>query len=170
MQVDSVIIRRSPVILVYRIIWMTVIFYALTALILPFIEQSFFSNNLRGLLSSRIIWSFVIFSAESLVIIILFIQWSLTTYEIKQAEIIFRSGFLRRNMDIHSLRNIQTVYTTQTVLGSLFRYGTVRLFNPMSKEELLLHDVTDPEKYAQTLRQVLDAPSQETVLRTRQRG
>jgi hypothetical protein len=61
---------------------------------------------------------------------------------------------------------MQTVYMTQSLLGRIFNYGNVRLFNPMSKEELLLEQITDPNLYAESLRQVLEEPSKDVLLRS----
>jgi membrane protein YdbS with pleckstrin-like domain len=169
MQVDSLIIRRSPAILVYRIVWMTMFFYAATAIAYPVAARIWIEAGLADAFIHRFVWSLLTISAESCIIILLFIHWSMTTYEIRPGELVYRSGFLMRKMDIHSLKNMQTVYISQGVLGRLFRYGTVRLYNPMSKEELLLEHISDPERYAESLRQVLDMPSGGTILRNKAR-
>lgn len=169
MQVDSLIIRRSPATLVYRIIWMTMAFYAITAILYPMAARVWVNVGFADAFVHRFIWSLITISVESCIVIALFIRWSMTNYEIRPGELISRSGLLMRKMDIHSLKNMQTVYTRQGILGRMFRYGTVRLYNPMSKEELLLEDISDPERYAESLRQVLDMPSGDTILRNRAR-
>ncbi len=165
MQIDSLIIRRSPAVLVYRIVWMTMAFYIMTVLTYPTIEQMWIATGFEGAFGKRFVWSLLTVTAESFIIILLFIHWSMTTYEIRPGELVYRSGMLRRKMDIHSLKNMQTVYVTQGLFGRIFRYGTVRLYNPMSKEELLLERISDPNRYAESLRQVLELPTKETILR-----
>lgn len=165
MQIDSLIIRRSPAILIYRIVWMTMAFYAITALIYPVVEQLWVIVGLGETFANRFVWSLLTIILESLIIILLFIHWSMTTYEIRPDELIYRSGFLMRKMDIHSLKNMQTVYTTQRLLGRIFHYGNVRLFNPMSKEELLLEHIPDPERHAESLRQVLENQPGDVLIR-----
>lgn len=165
MQIDSLIIRRSPAILVYRIMWLTMAFYIVNALLYPLAEQLWVSAGIVDTFANRFVWTLITISLESFVIILLFIHWSLTTYEIRPGELVFRSGFLLRRMDIHSLKNMQTVYTTQGVFGRLFHYGNVRLFNPMSKEELLLERISDPERHAESLREVLENPSKDLLVR-----
>jgi len=40
-------------------------------------------------------------------------------------------------------------------MGILFHYGYIRLYNPLLKEEVLMKNITDPEKYANVLRSTL---------------
>ena len=88
--------------------------------------------------------------------IILFLQWAYSIYEIKQHELVFSKGIFHRTRRIHSLKNIQSVEVDQKFLGVLFHYGSIRMYNPFLKEEILMRNVSDPEKYAHALRNALD--------------
>lgn len=167
MQIDSVLLRRSPAVLVYRILWVTIVVYIISSLSYTAIERLWLFFGIGGVFANRFLWSLLTLGTESLVMIFLFLQWSVQTYEIKDGEIVFRAGLLLRRMDIHSLRNMQTVYVKQGVLGRMFGYGNARLFNPMSKEELQLQSISDPYRYAELLRQVLDISSKDVMLRKR---
>ena len=166
MQIDSLIIRRSPAVLVYRIVWMTMAFYTITAIAYPVVEWLWLQAGFGNTFGNRFLWSLATITLESFIICVLFIHWSMTTYEIRPGELIYRSGLIRRKMDIHSLKNMQTVYVSQGILGRIFKYGTLSLFNPMSKEELLLKNISDPDRHVESMRQVLDIPSAETILRS----
>jgi uncharacterized membrane protein YdbT with pleckstrin-like domain len=164
MNISSLVIRQSPAILVYRIAWLTMALYVLFAMAYPIVIN--IDRNIGEMLDNHLIRSLITIVVESLLIVGLFIHWSMTTFEIRQHEIVFRSGILKRRMEIHSLKNIQTVYASQPLLGRTFGYGNIRLYNPMSKEELLLEQVPDPETLAGFLRDVLNESGQETILRT----
>lgn len=142
------------------------IFYIVTTIVYPLVDQVWLVAGFDDAFINRFVWSLVTITLESFIIILLFIHWSMKTYEIRPAELVFKSGFLKRRADIHSLKNMQTVYMTQSLLGRIFNYGNVRLFNPMSKEELLLEQITDPNLYAESLRQVLEEPSKDVLLRS----
>lgn len=166
MQIESLIIRRSPAVLVYRIAWMTMVFYIVTTIVYPAVEWLWIAAGFPQAFGHRFVLSLFTIGFESLIMVLLFIHWSMTTYEIRPGELVFKSGLLRRKMDIHALKNMQTVYTTQGLMGRMFNYGNVRLFNPMSKEELSLEHIPDPERHTELLRQVLENSSRELLVRT----
>ena len=103
-----------------------------------------------------IILFFITVFVEAVAMITIILQWAYTTFEMKAHELVFRKGVFRRKRTIHSLKNIQSVEVEQRFLGLLFQYGNIRLYNPLLKEEIYMRSVTDPEKYAHTLRNALD--------------
>lgn len=155
MKIDSVIIRRSPIVLLYRMLFLTFgigLLYTLYGLFqVQFGGLSLIDNSIHP-----IILFFVTICVEAIAMIAIFLQWAYTTYEIKVDELVFRKGIIRRKRTIHSLKNIQSVEVEQGFLGLLFQYGNIRLYNPLLKEEINMRSVTDPEKYAHALRNALD--------------
>lgn len=156
MQVDSVILRKSPVILLTKMIAMTVLVYlffgAYSVSLLNQQEGLPLQNILTGKGTSFI----VSLSAEALIMIILFLKWNFMKYEILPGELITKSGILSRKQEIHSLKNMQTVYVSQGMIGTMFGFGTIKLHNPLSKEDVIMRNIPDPEKYSKVLKGVLD--------------
>ena len=155
MKIDSVIIRHSPIVLLYRMLLLTfgiAILYALYGVLQTQLGGiSLIDNSI-----SPILLFFVTIALEAFAMVTIFLQWAYTTFEIKAHELIFRKGVIRRKRTIHSLKNIQLVEVEQGFLGLLFQYGNIRLYNPLLKEEIYMRSVTDPEKYAHALRNALD--------------
>lgn len=155
MKIDSVIIRHSPIILLYRMLFMTLgigILYALYGVL----QTQFGGTSLIDNSIHPIVLFFVTIAIEAVAMIVIFLQWAYTTFEIKAHELIFRKGIIRRRRTIHSLKNIQSVEVEQGFPGLLFQYGNIRLYNPLLKEEIYMRSITDPEKYAHALRNALD--------------
>lgn len=156
MEIDSVVLRRSPVLLLIKMMLITSLLYA------GFVIYSFFlyqnSGGVAGLefFLGKMRFFTLGFSIETFVVLILFLSWLSDIYEIKDFELIVKTGFIWRRQDIHSLKNIQSVYAKQGPLGTLFGFGTITLHNPLSKEEVILKFVPDPEKYTQAIKRNLD--------------
>jgi len=164
MEIDSVIIRKSPIILLSKMIITTLAIYVLFTLYSIFFHQEVgieFSE-----VTGKILFLFTSVSVEALVMIILFLQWTFTTYEINNTEIIERRGVFWRRQEINSLKYMQAVYINQGFLGTLIGYGTLKLHNPLSKEEVCLKHIPDPNKYAHLLQSALNAVhnKQETIV------
>lgn len=155
MKIDSVIIRHSPIVLLYRMLLLT-FGIGLLYTVYGLLQAQFGGISLVDHSIHPIILFFVTIFAEALAMIVIFLQWAYTTFEIKTHELIFRKGIIRRRRTIHSLKNIQSVEVEQGFWGLLFQYGSIRLYNPLLKEEIYMRSVTDPEKYAHALRNALD--------------
>lgn len=155
MKIDSVIIRHSPIVLLYRMLFLTFgigLLYTIYGLIqAQFGGVSLIDNSIHP-----IILFFLTVVCESVAMIIIFLQWAYTIFEIKTHELVFRKGIIHRRRTIHSLKNIQSVEVDQGFFGLLFHYGDIRLYNPLLKEEVYMRSVSDPEKYAHALRNALD--------------
>lgn len=154
MHVDSVIIRHSPVILLYRMLGITLGISLLYA-VYGVIQSSVGGVSLVDNTISPILLFFTTIAIEAVALIILVLQWSYTTYNIRDTELLFKKGILHKRCKVHALSNVQTVDYTQSFLGLLFNYGTIRLYNPLLKEEIFMPSVPDPEKYAHILRSTL---------------
>lgn len=162
MKIDSVIIRHSPIILLYRMLLLTFAIGLLYALY-GFLQVQLGGISLIDNSIHPVVLFFVTVSIESVAMTAIFLQWAYTTFEIKTHELVFRKGIFYRKRTIHSLKNIQSVEVEQGFLGLLFQYGSIRLYNPLLKEEIYMRSVTDPEKYAHALRNALDI-EQSTIM------
>lgn len=166
MEVDSVIIRKSPVALLYKMILATVGIYLVFGLYSVFLYQDI-AMPFREILTEKFFFFVVSIGAEAMTMIILFVEWTYCTYEIKAAELIARRGFFLRTQEIHSLRGVQSVYVKRGFFGTMFNYGSLQLHNPLSKEEVHIRNIPDPEKYATIIQNGLNSLQEkpETIIR-----
>ena len=88
--------------------------------------------------------------------VFLLLHWSFFRYKISDTEVVEKSGLIRRRVHAHSLKNTQSINITQGYLGRLLNYGNIILHNPLSKENILLKDIPDVNRYSKILRGILD--------------
>jgi len=166
MQIDSVIIRHSPIVLLYRILALT----AGISLAYTLFELADTYTRIPLLPVHPNMKPLVIFAGtmtiETVAMAILFLQWAYKTFELRTTELIFQKGIFYKNRTIHSLVNIQSVESEQSFLGIIFNYGSIKLYNPLLRQEIHMRYIPDPEKYAQALRNILDIQPQHIIPRT----
>lgn len=165
LQIDSVIIRRSPIVLLYKMIVATVLIYVASA-VYSFMLFGETANALISIVSDKALFVILSIGGEALMMILLFLQWSFHKIEVHDTELKIRKGILWRRQEIHSLKNMQSVYVEQRFWGTLLGFGTITVHNPLSKKDITLTYVPDPDKYAQVLQDALDAiaPMSEKIL------
>lgn len=80
------------------------------------------------------------------------LTWAQTTFIIRPKEIVIHRGIWRITENAYSTERIEEVDVDQSFWGRLFNYGTLRVYNPMLKVDLLLSNIPDPHTYAQVIK------------------
>lgn len=94
---------------------------------------------------------------EMIFVIILVLQWVNEYYEISRYDISHRHGVIKIREDRHLFRNFSAVSIIQTIPGRIFNYGTIKLYNPALNHELLLHRISNPNKYIRQITESIPA-------------
>lgn len=163
MNVDSVLIRKSPIILLYRMVIATVVIYVLFAVYSAFLYE-YTEPILTNVLLGKSAFAFVSILIEALTMYLLLLQWSFSYYELTDTDVTKRSGILKRQQETFSLRNTQSVHIKQGTLGTLWNYGTLELHNPLTKQDVVLRDIADARKYADIISSLINLSHQTTVV------
>lgn len=87
-------------------------------------------------------------------IVMLVLQWINTYYILNPKEVIVRKGVISTYSGTYELANLQSMTVLQGVFGKIFNYGTIKLFNPVLKEDLYLSDISNPRKYAAIIQEI----------------
>lgn len=154
MEVDSIILRTSPIQQLLKMVIFSLVLsiaFALYSLSLHNEVLIPFSNIIIG----KTLFLISGVAAEALTMIAIFLRWSFRTYEINSTELICKTGIIFRSEEIHSLKNIQSVYIKQGFFQTLFGYGTIQLHNPLSREEVCIKDISDPNRVAHIVQGIL---------------
>jgi len=162
MNVDSIIIRLSPIIVLFRFFIATLIIaicYGLYIIIqLTFGGISLIDNTIHPSLL------FVItLTIESMVLVCVFLKWAYTFYEVNDKHIIKHQGIFSKRRITHTLENIQTVEVEQNIFGLLLHFGNIRCDNPLIKNDITLNIISDPQKYVAIIRKILSANHQKII-------
>ncbi len=82
-------------------------------------------------------------------------DWVDEYYEISSHTIRHKWGILFKHEQENMLEHLATVKLEQGILGRIFNYGTLTLYNWASEKEFVLYLIHSPHKYMRILRQIL---------------
>lgn len=86
-------------------------------------------------------------------IITIVLSWINLTYTLNPKEIMCKQGIVSTKSITYEFANLQSMTVTQNFIQKIFNYGTIKLFNPVLKEDVYLIDIPDPFKYAKIIQQ-----------------
>ena len=102
-----------------------------------------------------------------MVVVYLLVAWLNTKYIITKLEIITRTGIWRIQEKIFTTEHVEQVAIDQSRIGKWFDYGTLRVSSPVWKQPILLRNITDPETYAEVIRQSMSIDQVQKMLPTK---
>ncbi len=155
MYINSIALRKSPIVLLFRMVLTTLVVYVVFSIYSYFLYQG--STVITGsVFLGKSLFVFLSVGIEAITMYLLVLQWSCNWYEIFDKEVILRKGLLWKRRRSYSLKNTQSIHVEQSPLGSVFNYGSLILHNPLSKEDIVLKHIPDVQKYANLLRTIVD--------------
>lgn len=86
-----------------------------------------------------------------LVVLFLVLSWLKSVFVIRVDRIIVRRGIFHVVDREYSTQRVESVNVSQGILGRVFGYGTVTMFNPVLKEDMVLENIPHPYIYAQVI-------------------
>ncbi len=143
----SYIIRRSPIVLIMRLLAAEMLILFLSLLLrIPalFIELQ---QTVINVISLYFIFIIVLQLLNFYLIFRIVLGWVNEYYILKPKEIIVRSGILSINEVAYRLANLQSITIEQNLIERFFNYGTIKLYNPVLKQEVYLYQIPNPKKY-----------------------
>ncbi len=168
--VTHVTIRQSIIILLVRLVVLemlaavgVVIFHAL--IISTNITDIVNYVNSEIILFNTSLFLFLIF-LKTCVMIFIIIQWLNQYYEITPKEIIFKRGFIFKKEERNTLDHLGSIEVDQGLLGRIFNFGTIKLFNWATEKNFPLYLIHNPMKYHFILQTLLpEADKKKKVFR-----
>lgn len=91
------------------------------------------------------------------------IQWLEEYYEISTKEVIHRKGLIFKKEERFPLRNLGNVKVEQNMLGRIFHYGSLTLFDWVTGKTVDLYLIHNPLKYHRILQDIAPDTDREKV-------
>lgn len=142
-------VRTTPFYLLLRILVLELVitgFYLLFRAISNFTTlewlNTFYLDNQFFILGSMQV-------LNVLLIISMLLAWLNRYYTIVPEELRVTSGLVTKRTITYDIRSLQSVTVDQTLMGRLFNFGTIHLYNPAWTQEVVIEDITHPERYAE---------------------
>jgi membrane protein YdbS with pleckstrin-like domain len=161
--ISFLVVRKSVVLLITYLILLDTMFLLLfVALFLPNLV-----NSAQGAIQpfSSIV-AYIAIAGLGLKIstsIWVIMQWLSEYYEIHPQEIVHRRGVFMQHREVFNVRDVKSMTIKQNLLGRMFRFGTVILFNPALDQKIAIHDVTNPHKHLEMIAQFIPGIEEHSV-------
>ncbi|MCX7956240.1 MAG: PH domain-containing protein [Patescibacteria group bacterium] len=137
-------LRQTFVLPVFKIIMVELII-----IIINFLTRFISFNYLGDFLNNFIIFIEILIIQLFNIYLVLKIIFSWISYEyiIRDDEIIIRQGLLITKEITYEIANLQSMIINQGLFGKIFNFGTIRLYNPVLKEEIFIENINNPNFY-----------------------
>ncbi len=152
-EIYSYIIRQTTFFLVLRIVISEILIMALHfgfRILLDQIASLFSFQITYQILTAEV---FLIQVLNLLLLLTVILSWTNETYTLNPKEVIIKKGIFSSRSVTYELANLQSMTINQTFIGKLFNYGSIKLFNPVLREEVYLLNIPNPYVYGDIIQQ-----------------
>ncbi len=154
-EIGKIILRESTVLIIIRLIFTEAIFGL--ALFLLSILFSYMSPYLNitypsGLYLIVLAGGFLINIG---IVISITLKWNSEYTEVSKEGVIKHSGILQRKEQTYACNFVEGAKLEQSLLGLLFNYGTIELYDPALKEQVYLLNIANPKRYSEKIKNIV---------------
>ncbi len=154
-EIEKIILRESIVLIVIRLIFTEAIFgFALFLLSILF---SYISPYLNITYPSGLY--FIVLAGGFLInigiVISITLKWNSEYTEVSKEGVIKHSGILQRKEQTYACNFVEGAKLEQSLLGLLFNYGTIELYDPALKEQVYLLNIANPKRYSEKIKNIV---------------
>lgn len=163
--VSHITTRQSISVLIFRIILIEVI--AAVGVIL--FHTVILSTEVRDL-ATEVNQDLVLFNIplfiflvvlKTALVLFVVVQWLNEYYEITPKELIHRKGLIFRSEQRYKLEHLGSLKIEQGILGRLFNYGNLRLYNWALEKDFLMYLIHNPNKHKHILETLIPSADEE---------
>jgi len=94
--------------------------------------------------------------------LIFYFDWMNKSYLIRPGSIVEKRGVLFRREETYACSNIEEIVLKQGILGRIFDFGSLRLYDPALKQSIYLTNIRSPHRYQSILRKEFMKPMENT--------
>ncbi len=152
---NKLIFRESISLIVIRLVLTEVIFgfiFVLSSLFIPLISPFVFGTEL---FSFYLILLFIGLCINIVILASIALRWVSEFSEVSKEGVTKHSGILQKSQKKYACNFVEAVTLEQSLLGALFNYGTIELYDPALKEQIYLLNVSSPKKVSESIQKIL---------------
>ncbi|MBP7774467.1 PH domain-containing protein [Candidatus Woesebacteria bacterium] len=98
------------------------------------------------------------------ILVFLILNWYNRTYIFRGKDLLFRWGILSTTDKIFQFDNVEKVTIRQNLLGRIFNYGTIDIYNPLIKEDAYMVSIPNPKHYADVIQGVVPKSNDSVII------
>lgn len=153
----DILLRGSIFVIVSRIILIVVLFSTLRLFIrIPFVMFEINSETILQMFSVNTIIALISVLVEIALVLFVTLTWVHEHYEIMPGQIIRRRGVLVVKENVFTFDRIQTIDIFQGLMGKIFNFGSLTIYNPALDRKIILYNIDNPVRYKDVIEQVLN--------------
>lgn len=165
--VSHVNVRVSLVFLAVKLVLLDVFAGIFVLLFFGVLSFDFIPQDVRLLIFSNNVGFFILLVVGKILLtIFVVVQWINEYYEITPTKIIHRRGIIWRKEDIYELALVRSIGIKQSLMGRIFNYGTLFIYDRGVYKYYNFNDLHNPLRYLDVLHRLLpDVDIEKDVIR-----
>ena len=160
--ITHVNIRQSIVFLLFKLIatdflaaLVVIIFFS--SILMPFIP---IEEKIR-IISVNIVYFLLLLFLKIALVVYIVLQWLNEYYEITGDTISHRRGIIWKKDNTYVLDNIKSIGMKQGMMGRIFNYGTLTLYDQKLEKYITVYIIHNPVKYLRILESLVPRTNEE---------
>jgi hypothetical protein len=149
------IIRQNPVILVFKVALLSVLFnisYLIVTLASEYID-TFAEASINNVVGYDTVFMIVLIVLQSVIGVWLVLSWLRDVYVVDQGMLVHKTGILFAREDRFHMTGLENISYTQSFWGRMLQYGDVSMMYPV-QGKIVLRAVSYPERFVKTFEQI----------------
>lgn len=135
-------------------VFFALIFIILQTIIIPFSQSNLFHGFFNGSIST--LFLLLLIAMKILIIYRIAANWAYEFYSVKKGEIMhFQKGPFQHKEEHFPLSSMEEFTINQGTIGRLFHYGSIMLYNPITKKRFVISSVNNPHIYVEMIENAL---------------
>ncbi|MBI2040400.1 response regulator transcription factor [Candidatus Microgenomates bacterium] len=152
---EKIVLRESVVLIIIRLIFTEAIFglsVFLTSILFSYLNPYLNAGSFSSLYFIVLITGLLINIG---IVILITLKWNCEYTEVSREGVIKHSGILYRKEQKYACNFVEAAKLEQSLLGLLFNYGTIELYDPALKEQVYLLNIANPKKNSKTIQNIV---------------
>ncbi|MDP3987657.1 MAG: response regulator [Candidatus Levybacteria bacterium] len=154
-ELGKIILRESVVLIIIRLILTEALFGF--SLFLFNILYSYINSYLNNIDLSTLY--FIVLAGAFLInvgmVSLIALKWASEYTEISKDGVVKHSGILHKKEQKYACNFVEGAKLEQSLLGLLFNYGTIELYDPALKEQVYLLNIANPKKNSEKIQKIV---------------
>ena len=160
--VEHVDIRQSIFFLLFKLIGMEFVAGIVIVIVFSPIELPFLPLDIKlKFIAYNISFFLILVAIKIFFTLYIVLDWLNEYYQVTSNEIIHKKGIIWRREDRYPFSRIESIKLSQGILGRLFNYGTLELFEYRLLKYTTLYLIHNPIRYLNIFRNLIPQATEE---------
>ena len=150
------IVRETPIQLIFRIVWVSIIFNIIYATLSIVADSSTAFNNWSavGSITYDTFFLLLFIVIQLFITAYLIISRYSVYYKIEEDYILHKTGILTKKEERFKLNSIRAIHIHKKFRGNLLQYGDIEIIAQMDQQKITLYAIPNPEQLVYFIGQI----------------